>query len=179
MIELEVVLTGHTRWWVRLANWLGAGMKWTHALLRYCSDDDVDGWIIEACEHGVVKRRWNPHLYESYCRFRLKDGYFKNDEAKWLRLSRMISFANGEVGKRYKYEALGPILMKVLHRIFGRVPMMMFIGTGEVCTSLVDRTFMYEGFDLVPYDDSPYVLPDEIAKSSLLTLIKEVSNGNS
>ncbi len=185
MMQFEIVLTGHTRWWLHLLNWLGADMKWTHALLRYCEVGDGSGWIIEACNLGVVRRRWNPSEFESYGRFKLKDDLFASEKDQEFAYQHMLAFAMGEIGKRYKYEALGPIAARILRRIFAQglrivqeifgVPLNAeFIGVGEVCTSLVDRTLQFEGFDLVSNEDSPYILPDEIAASELLEVIEEV-----
>jgi len=153
-VEIEVVLTSHTAWWLRLVNWAGADMTWTHALLRF------DDHIIEAVAEGVIKRPWSTDGWEGYGRFRLEEGPSE------LASERMRSFAEGEVGKRYKYEVLPLILVKILQRI--PRPAARFIGVGEVCTSLVDNTFSHGGFDLVPTDKRPYVLPDDFAESELL-----------
>ncbi|NIN67641.1 MAG: hypothetical protein GTO63_23655 [Anaerolineae bacterium] len=157
-VEIEVVLTAHTRWWLRLLNWLGADMTWTHALLR------IDEHIIEAVAGGVIKRPWSTDGWERYARFKVKEGLLTERTAEI-----MAAFADGEVGKRYKYEALPLILLKILQRItLGCWPFPYWVGTGEVCTSLVDSVFYYGGLDLVSWEAKPYVLPDDIAGSPLL-----------
>jgi len=134
-------------------------MTWTHALLRF------DDYIIEAAAEGVVKRPWNPKAWERYARFKP----LVDDKA----LPKMTDFANGEIGKRYKYKVLPTIARKILWRIIGKYYILyMYIGRGEVCTSLVDNVFRYVGYDLVPNEPSPFVLPDEISVSELLVQIE-------
>jgi len=168
-MQVEIVVTAHTRWWLRLINWLGADMTWSHALLRF------DDYIIEAAAEGVIKEGWNPAKWERYARFKLRPELLKEETV--LQYIRMMAFAEGEVDKRYKYEALGAIAIRILKKIFGgqrgKYVFFSLIGTGEVCTSLVDRTWLFGGFDLVPEEKSPFVLPDEIAASKLLIEIKE------
>lgn len=154
---IEVILTGHSAWWLRLLNWLGADMTWSHALLRF------GGYIIEAAARGVVRRPWNPKDWERHARFRVKGGLTE------LMAAEMTAFANGEVNKRYKYEALPLIFLRILKRISRRTKTeARLVGEGRVCTSFVDSVFDYVGLDLVPGEDSPFVLPDDIAKSEIL-----------
>ena len=176
-MQFEIVVTGHTAWWLTLINWLGANMKWTHALLKYSLGEGHR--IIEACEIGVVDRPWKPKGYESYARFRLKDSCFASEEDRHITESQMLAFAFGEVDKRYRYEALPAIALRILRKLFGKRGARArlldnIIGKGEVCTSLVDRSLLFGGFDLVPDVKIPFVLPDEIAASEDLELIEEV-----
>jgi len=101
---MEVVVTGHDEWWLCLLNRLGANMTWTHALLRF------GDYIIEAGSEGVVKKDWDPTGYKRYARFRpiIMNEMFE---------ARMHSFALGEVGKRYKWEVLPIILLRILQRL--------------------------------------------------------------
>jgi len=176
-MQFEVVVTGHTAWWLTLINWLGANMKWTHALLKYNLGNKHR--IIEAAGNGVIDRTWKPSEYESHARFRLRHSCFASDEDRQITESQMLAFAFGEVGKRYRYEALPAIALRILRKIFGargfRARLLdNIIGKGEVCTSLVDRSLIFGGFDLVPGVETPFILPDEIAVSELLQLIEEV-----
>jgi len=87
----------------------------------------------------------------------------------------MYGFAAGEVGKRYSLESLPLILWRMVRRIprFTAADRHTFLtGAGEVCTSLVDRTFLWGGFDLVPGETSPFVLPDELVTSPLVEMIE-------
>jgi hypothetical protein len=155
---IEVVLTCHTQWWLRLVNWLGADMKWTHALLR------VNDHIIEAVAQGVIKRPWSTDGWEGYGRFRVKEGIEYDAE-------RMAAFAEGQVGKRYKYEALWIILVRILQRINRNEVGARLIGKGQVCTSLVDEVFVFGKLDLVEDVPHAFLLPDDIAASPLLERI--------
>jgi hypothetical protein len=158
---IEVILTGHSAWWLRLLNWLGADMTWSHALLRF------GDYIIEAAAGGVVKRPWNPGDWERHARFRMRGGFTE------LEVIRMTAFADGEVGKRYKYEALPLIFLRILKRISRRTKTeARLMGEGRVCTSFVDSVFDYVYLDLVPGEDSPFVLPDDIAGSEILEMIE-------
>ena len=170
-MNIEIVLTAHRRWWLRLLNCLGARMKWTHALLLFYEDEPSDGYIVEAAKWGVVKRDWDPSEFEDYGQFQLKPEQFTGDLHRQYATAKMQYFALGEVGKRYKYEALGLIALRILRRIRRPRVGARLLGTGEVCTSLVDRTLLSVGFDLLPGEDSPFILPDEIARSQLLVWI--------
>lgn len=179
-MKIEVVLTSHDAWWLRFINWLGADMEWGHALLRF-RPANAPSYIIEAMGEGVIKRPWRTNGWQRYGRFRLKEP--SQDTALV-----MTAFAEGEVGKRYRYEALPIIARKILKRIIkevaevierivkkitGKKYSVLYIGKGEVCTSLVDNVFGYVGYDLVPDEVSPFVLPDDIADSELLERIED------
>jgi hypothetical protein len=173
-MQLDIVVVRTPRLWVRVANWLGADIKWTHALLR-CGVGQSLPRIIEAGTQGVIDELWRPDRYYEYGVYRVR-GWCFDDEAERERLyERMYSFAVGEVGKRYRYEALPVILWRIVKRIPRLTAADRYtslVGTGEVCTSLVDRTFLWGGFDLVPGETSPFVLPDEIIGSPLLEMIE-------
>lgn len=174
-MELDIIVTQTPGLWVRVANWLGAGVKWTHALLRYRVGDSMPR-IIEAGADGVIDDLWRPDRYYEYGVYRLRDWCFDDDAARQGAYERMHSFAVGEIGKRYRLEALPLILWRIVRRIprFTAADRHTFlIGTGEVCTSLVDRTFLWGGLDLVPGETSPFVLPDELVSSPLVELIEQ------
>lgn len=173
-MELNIVVTHTPSWWLRVANWLGADIQWTHALLRYRVADS-SARIIEAGGQGVVDGPWGPSSYYEFGVYRLRPWCFDDESERQRAYERMHSFAAGEVGKRYRYEAL-PI---ILWRIVRNLPVFTAAGryeplatTGEVCTSLVDRTLLWGGFDLVPGEASPFVLPDEIVSSALLEMVE-------
>ena len=165
-MEIRLGVTHTPSLWVQLVNQLGADIHWTHALIQRGE------WMVEASGHGVVLRPWEPERYYEYGLYRLKEPTLMHDE--------MWAFAMGEVGKRYRFEALPIIARRVLKKIFGRFverPRVGgaqggFIGAGEVCTSLADKVFLWGGFDLVPYEKSAFVLPDELADSELLERIE-------
>ena len=172
-MQIDVVVTHTPGLWLRIANWLGANIEWTHALLRYRLGDSSTR-IIEAGREGVVDDAWAPTEYYRYRVYRLRDWCFDSKAARQEAYERMFSFACGEVGKRYRYEALPLILWRIVRRIprFTAASRTAFlVGEGEVCTSLVDRTFLWGGFDLVPGETSPLVLPDELVGSPLLEVI--------
>lgn len=173
-VQLDIVVTHTPGLWVRIANWFGANIEWTHALLRYRVGDSSPR-VIEAGSQGVVDDPWAPEAYYEYGAYRLRDEWFDDEDGRQQAYERMYSFAGGEVGKRYRYEAL-PI---ILWRIIRRIPRLAaadryttLVGVGEVCTSLVDRTFLWGGFDLVPGETTPFVLPDELISSPLLEMIE-------
>ncbi len=177
-MQLDVVLTQTPRLWLRIANWLGADIKWTHALLRYHVENALPR-IIEAETHGVIDELWTPEKYHDYGVYRLQSWCFDDEAEKQGVYERMYSFAAGEVGKRYRYEALPAIVWRIIRKlpIFTAADRYTsVVGTGEVCTSLVDRTFLWGGFDLVPGQTSPFVLPDEIASSPLLGMVEHRSS---
>ena len=164
--------------WVWLANKLGVKIHWTHAFLRH--DYGGEYKIIEAVWQGVVERPWRPDSYHSYAIYRLKEDCFVNVDARAWAYIVMCAFGRGGLGKRYRYEAL-PIIARRLLRPICRflwpgLPRSVWpefiIGTGEVCTSLVDKTFLYGGFDLVPGETSPFVLPDELVRSEKLEVVE-------
>jgi hypothetical protein len=173
-VELDLVVTHTPGLWLRIANWLGANIRWTHALLRYRVGDSSPR-VIEAGSEGVVDDPWTPDAYYEYSVYRLGDQWFDEEAERQRAYERMCSFAVGEVGKRYRYEALPVILWRIIKRI-PRVAAAdrytTLVGTGEVCTSLVDRTFLWGGFDLVPGETSPFVLPDELVGSPLVEMIE-------
>ena len=174
-MQLDIVVTHTPGLWVRIANWLGANIKWTHALLRYHLGDSSPR-VIEAGSHGVVDEPWAPERYYEYGVYRLRDEWFDEEPHKQGVYERMYSFAAGEVGKRYRFEALPVILWRIIKRIprLGAADRYTtLVGAGEVCTSLVDRTFLWGGFDLVPEERSPFVLPDELVSSPLLEMIEQ------
>lgn len=164
--------------WIWLANKLGVKIQWTHAFLRH--DYGGEYKIIEAVWQGVVERAWRPELYHSYAIYRLREEHFLDEDDKQIPYSLMHSFARGSVGKRYRYETLPIILRRLLRPVFNffwdgpkRDEAESFVvGTGEVCTSLVDKAFLWGGFDLLPGEPSPFVLPDELAGSELLEMVE-------
>lgn len=167
--------------WVWLANKLGVKIHWTHAFLRHNYGGEYK--VIEAVWQGVVERAWRPETYHSYAIYRLKDECFVNEGHKARTYFRMRSFAMGNLEKRYRFEALPVIVRRLLSPTLGLFwqgpPRTTFtgfsdfiIGTGEVCTSLVDKTFLWGGFDLLPGETSPFVLPDELAGSELLEKVE-------
>jgi hypothetical protein len=173
-MQLDVVVTNTPSLWWRVARWLGADIKWTHALLRY-HVGRTSPRIIEAGTHGVIDALWKPDRYHEYGVYRLQRWCFDDEAQRQRAYERMHGFAAGEVGKRYRYEALPTILWRLIRRIprlSGGVRSASLVGTGEVCTSLVDRTFLWGGFDLVPGETSPFVLPDDIVGSPLLEMIE-------
>ncbi len=172
-MQLDIVVTQTPGWWLRLANWLGANITWTHALLRYSLAGSPTR-IIEAGTQGVVDDPWTPSRYYRYQVYRLRDWCFDGGAARQEAYARMFSFASGEVGKRYRYEALPAILWRIIRRLppfTATVRSASMVGEGEVCTSLVDRAFLWAGFDLVPGETSPLVLPDELVGSPLLEIM--------
>ena len=164
--------------WVWLANKLGVKIRWSHAFLRH--DYSGEYKIIEAVWQGVVERPWRPESYHSYAMYRLKEEEFYSELDKERVYAWMISFAKGQMGKRYAFEALPIILRRLLTPALNffwagpiRIAFMEFvIGTGEVCTSLVDKTFLWAGIDLLPAATSPFVLPDELMRSEKLELVE-------
>lgn len=173
-MELDLVVTLTPRLWLRVVNWVGGNIKWTHALLRYRGEGSMSR-IIEAGTQGVVDELWRPDSYYEYGVYRLRGWCFDDETERRRVCERMQSFAAGEVGKRYRYEALPVILWRIVKRIPRLTAADRYttlVGTGEVCTSLVDRTFLWGGFDLVPGENSPFVLPDEIVSSPLLEMIE-------
>jgi len=132
--------------------------------------------IIEAGTSGVSDDRWRPERYHEYGAYRLQNWCFDEEAERQRAYDRMHSFAAGEVGKRYRFGALPLILWRMIRKLTKLTAAQSyrtFIGTGEVCTSLVDRTFLWGGFDLVPGETSPFLLPDEIACSPLLEMIEQ------
>jgi hypothetical protein len=173
-MELDIIVTQTPGLWLRVANWLGADIKWTHALLRYRMGDSM-ARIMEAGADGVTDDLWRPAGYHEYGAYRLQDWCFDEEAERQRAYERMHSFAAGEVGKRYRFEALPLILWRIVRKIprFTAADRRTFlVGTGEVCTSLVDRTFLWGGFDLVPGETSPFVLPDELVSSPLVEMIE-------
>jgi hypothetical protein len=173
-MQLEIVVTHTPSWWVRIARWLGADIRWTHALLRY-REGRSESRIIEAGTQGVIDQLWRPDRHYEYGVYRLQSWCFDDQAEREGLYERMYSFAAGEVGKRYRFEALPTILWRVVRRMpwfIKTVRSASLLGAGEVCTSLVDRTFLWGGFDLVPGETSPLVLPDEIVGSPLLEMIE-------
>jgi len=174
-MQLDVVVTHTPSLWLRIANWLGADIKWTHALLRY-REGSSSPRIIEAGAQGVIDELWSPDTYHEYGVYRLQGWCFDDEAERQGVYERMYSFAAGEVGKRYRYEALPAIVWRIIRRIprfTAADRYSTLVGTGEVCTSLVDRAFLWGGFDLVPGETSPFVLPDEITSSPLLEMIEQ------
>lgn len=173
-MQLDIIVIRTPSLWVRVANWFGAKIKWTHALLRYRVRDSSPR-IIEAGGEGVVDDLWRADRYHEYGAYRLCNWCFDDEVHRLEAYERMYSFAVGEVGKRYRYEALPIILWRIIRRIppfTSTVRSASLVGTGEVCTSLVDRAFLWGGFDLVPGETSPFVLPDELVSSPLLEMIE-------
>ncbi|TKJ30763.1 MAG: hypothetical protein CEE40_03635 [Chloroflexi bacterium B3_Chlor] len=171
-MQLDIVVTQTPSLWLRVANWLGADIRWTHALLRYQLGDSSTR-IIEAGAEGVVDDLWRPDRYYEYGAYRLQHWCFDDEAERQGAYDRMHSFVAGEVGKRYRFEALPAIVWRIIRRIprFSAADRYTtLLGTGEVCTSLVDRTFLWGGFDLVPGETSPFLLPDEIVNSPLLEM---------
>jgi hypothetical protein len=176
-MQLDIVVTHTPGWWLRIAQRLGADINWTHALLRYRVSGSSTR-IIEAGREGVIDDLWTPGKYYRHGVYRLRDWCFDSESAREDAYERMFSFASGEVGKRYRYEALPFILWRIIRRIpwFTRtVRGASVAGAGEVCTSLVDRTFLWGGFDLVPGETSPLLLPDELVSSPLLEMVEDES----
>jgi len=174
-MQLDVVVTHTPSLWLRVANWLGADIKWTHAFLRYRVGRALPR-IIEAGAEGVSDDRWRPDKYHEYEVHSLQNWCFDEEAERQRAYDRMYSFAAGEVGKRYRFGALPLILWRMIRKLTKLTAAQSyrtFIGTGEVCTSLVDRTFLWGGFDLVPGETSPFLLPDEIACSPLLEMIEQ------
>lgn len=180
LIQVDMVVTHTPSLWLRIANWLGADIQWTHALLRYRVGESSPR-IIEAGSQGVVDDVWTPDGYHQYGVYRLRDQWFDKVTDRQEAYERMYSFAAGEVGKRYRFEALPVILWRIIKRI-PRVAVAdrytTLVGTGEVCTSLVDRTFLWGGFDLVPGETSPFVLPDDLVGSPLVEMIEHGGGHN-
>lgn len=164
--------------WVWLANKLGIKIHWTHAFLRH--DYGGEYKVIEALWQGVVESPWRPQTYHSYAIYRLKEDCFVDADHKHGAYFLMLSFAKGSVGKRYRYEALPIIFRRLLRPVFKyfwrgpdrTIEWGFLIGTGEVCTSLVDKAFLWGEFDLLPGEISPFVLPDELAGSGLLEMVE-------
>ena len=164
--------------WVWLANKLGIKIHWTHAFLRH--DYGGEYRIIEARWNGVVEHPWRPESYHSYAIYRLREDCFADGEVRQWAYFVMFAFARGSLGKRYRYEALPIILRRLLRpalNSFWRGPKRddaegFILGTGEVCTSLVDKDFLWGGFDLVPGEPSPFVLPDELVRSEDLEMVE-------
>ena len=173
-MQLDIVVTSTPSLWLRVANWLGADIRWTHALLRYHVGDSSPR-IIEAGAEGVVDDLWRPDRYYEYGAYRLQHWCFDDEAERRGAYERMYSFSAGEVGKRYRFEALPAIVWRIIRRIPRFIAgdrYASLMGTGEVCTSLVDRTFLWGGFDLVPGETSPFLLPDDIVSSPLLDMIE-------
>lgn len=143
--------------------------------------------IIEAgFRHGVVERAWNPEEYSKWAVYRLTDkaikarlGYLRHPEDIY---DDMLAYARGNIGKRYAYEKLALLLPRLIRegasRRIARFDSELFcytiLGTGQVCTSLVDDCFLQGGhMDLVPHLDTPWVFPDDIRDSPLLEKVEE------
>ena len=107
-MQLDVVVTHTPSLWLRVANWLGADIKWTHALLRY-REGSSSPRIIEAGAQGVIDELWQPEEYHEYGVYRLQGWCFDDETERQGVYERMYSFAAGEVGKRYRFEALPAI----------------------------------------------------------------------
>jgi len=149
---IEIVMTQDEKPWSRLGRFLGL-ITWNHALLRYPEVGHPFSvrqglrspyGIIEAGFGGVVDREWPPEEYTRYAVYRLKEPC--SPELYDL----MLAFARGEVGKRYAFEWLPPIIIRLLRTFLknrlprpGKANVMGvasdMLGKGEVCTSLVDR----------------------------------------
>ena len=112
-MRAEIVMPAYTNaWWYRLANWLGAEMVYSHALLWFEVGDDK--FFIEAsATSGRVQyqRAWKPRCGVRWLGWwRLKEG---NEEI----YEKVLAFAENEIGKRYRWEWLIPITWKVVRRI--------------------------------------------------------------
>jgi hypothetical protein len=168
--ELYLGVHRDANWLLRFLNKLGLKLYWTHAFLLY--DDEV----IEAGPFGVECSCWRPDLRPEYALLRLKDESWGERES-WFTYMLMWSFARGQIGKRYKFEALPIIARRIIRKTFGdyvkRKTGVRLIGSGQVCTSLCDDVFRHCFFDLVPDEDSAFVLPDEFYESPLLEIVEE------
>ena len=110
-MQLDIVVTHTPSWWLRVANWLGADIKWTHAFLRYRVGRALPR-IIEAGTGGVRDDQWRPERYHEYGAYRLQNWCFDEEAERQRAYDRMYSFAAGEVGKRYRFGALPLILWR-------------------------------------------------------------------
>jgi len=189
-MEIQIVLTTDNSFFSRLARLLGA--EYTHCMLRFpvlweCAWTGVWGMtqsatrpdpiyrIIEATmRRGVIERQWNPERYSNWAVYRLKEPLAD------FQYARILGYARGNKGKRYAFEGLALIIPRFFHRYFSRFTherwekfdtQLMFIGTGQICTSLVDDCFCEALIDLVPDIDTPWVLPDDLRDSPLLELL--------
>ena len=191
MSELQIVVCADNAPWSRFGRWLGL-CEYNHALLRYFKYEkfyeevghayyrtfrDV-GYIIEAGFSGVVERIWHPEEYIKYAVLRLKEPCPEAGHDK------MLAFARTQVGERYGWELLPPIIIRLLRKLIGdfmqRPDALFVLGIAsadwldsEICTSLVDKTLCYGGYDLVPSQRSALVTPDEIRHSPILEVIQE------
>lgn len=198
---IEIVVTQDNQWLSRLGRWLGL-CEYNHALLRYRATvvptihlppqfaEKMKGalagldltyeanYIIEAGFSGVVERPWHPEEYTNYAVLRLKEPY---SEAGY---KRMLAFARTQVGERYGWELLPPIIIRLLRKLIGnflqRPDALFVLGIAsadwldsEICTSVVDKTFCFGGYDLVPSQRSALVTADEIYASPILEVVSE------
>lgn len=172
--ELHVVVAQDNTLWSRLGRWLGL-ITWNHALVRFWMTSNSQPphyHIIEAGFSGVVERDWKPLEYLHYAAFRLRSPCTM--EQYFL----MLEFARKQVGKRYAFEMLPAILVKVIKQFIlkfigqWQAAGMVVLEPGHVCTSLVDSIFYAGGIDLVPDDPTPLVSADDIAESPLLEEIE-------
>jgi len=163
-IQMKIFLSTDNSIWAQVARFLGA--EFTHSGLLFLDHKALDlaeslngernTWykdglpryhIIEAgFRDGVIERAWNPDEYSKWAVYRLTD--------------KAIKARLGYV--RHPEDIYDGILAYARGNI----------GTGQVCTSLVDDCFLQGGhIDLVPYLDTPWVLPSDIASSPLLELL--------
>lgn len=184
-MEIQIVVSTDNTFFARLARRLGA--RWTHAMLRFCicclyGFDKRLGClhtykIIEAgFRHGVIERPWNPDEYTAWAVYELTDAFIgtvSND---------ILLYARGNIGKRYAFERLPLLIPRFIKKLFTPLitkpgPVygyLSFLGTGHICTSLVDDCFLHgAGIDLVAFSDVPWVLADDIADSPLLEMVEQ------
>jgi len=135
--------------------------------------------IIEAgFRHGVIERAWNPDEYSKRAVYRLIEQNMGQDLADDI-----LHYARGNIGKRYAFEKLAlliprfirdailPQCLRIRQDTESGFYKQSFLGTGHICSSLVDDCFMQLDYDLVPDIDTPWVLPDDIRDSPLLELL--------
>lgn len=186
MTEIQIVLSTDNSFLARLARFFGA--EYTHAMLRFLVDTGYpctlapeygNLWqhhIIEATmRSGVIERAWHPGEYTKWAAHHLGPEYTELADYEG-----MLAFARGCIGHRYAFEWLPSIAIQIIRKFLknlSRKPTIAvagipagLVGTGEICSSFVDRLFYAWGFDLVPEQETFLVTPDEIARSPLLQL---------
>jgi len=201
-IQMKIFLSTDNSIWAQVARFLGAEFTHSGLLfldhkaldLAESLNGERNTWykdglpryhIIEAgFRDGVIERAWNPDEYSKWAVYRLTDkaikarlGYVRHPEDIY---DGILAYARGNIGKRYAYEKLALLLPRFIREATSRrvarfdreLYRFTILGTGQVCTSLVDDCFLQGGhIDLVPYLDTPWVLPSDIASSPLLELL--------
>lgn len=139
------------------------GVKWSHAALLFHPHSEIkEEYVIEALWRGIVKRTLTEFLKDKHdwvILTPLRDGRWP---LQYSEINAIRDYAHGNIGKRYDFGLLLRLIWRELKR---KVKPSIVMVVREVCTSLIDDSFSYVDWDLIPWKVDRMILPDDLYES--------------